>query len=277
MLLKIIKLSVFCMYLFNSSYIKADSFFEPVNSTVCEEKKAGISQVDIRFDAYDKATLQAIKNNQYVKNKAQNIDDHQYNIIAYKISDTVLSDVNIKTIQDDDEKVCVELFGIIEKQKIDEIFDATVREPAKSVEEIAQNIKEKMPNSIITPLIYIKDIVYYNNTKSSIYTPKIAELVSLEPNILVSDNLELSDYILQPRMLMSKIEKIDDKNSRFSMSVAIDIKTQEGNTITSKQKNRYIIIDNSDNKQEIASKLLLKLIKECLKELSPTINNLKLI
>ena len=119
MLLKIIKLSVFCICLFNSSYIKADSFFEPVNSTVCEEKKAGISQVDIRFDAYDKATLQAIKNNQYVKNKAQNIDDHQYNIIAYKISDTVLSDVNIKTIQDDDEKVCIELFGIINKKEVD--------------------------------------------------------------------------------------------------------------------------------------------------------------
>jgi hypothetical protein len=276
MLLKIIKLSVFCICLFNSSYIKADSFFEPVNSTVCEEKKAGISQVDIRFDAYDKATLQAIKNNQYVKNKAQNIDDHQYNIIAYKISDTVLSDVNIKTIQDDDEKVCIELFGIINKKEVDAVFNDIVKEPSKSVAEIAQDVKEKMPNSIITPLIYIEDIVYYNNTKSSIYTPKIAELVSLEPNVLVSDNLELSDYILQPRMLMSKIEKIDDKNSRFSMSVAIEIKTQEGDIIISKQKNRYIIIDNSDNKQEIASKLLLKLIKECLKELSPSVNNLKL-
>jgi hypothetical protein len=133
-----------------------------------------------------------------------------------------------------------------------------------------------MPNSIVTPLIYIKDIIYYNNTKSSIYTSKIAELVSLEPNVLVSDNLDLSDYILQPRMLMSKIEKIDDKNSRFSMSVIVEIKTHEGNIVISKQKNRYIIIDNNDNKQELASKLLFKLIKECLKELSPSVNNLKL-
>ena len=276
MLQKILKLSVFCVCLFYSSYIKADSFFEPVKSTVCEEKKAGISQVDMRLSVYDKATLQAIKNNQYVKNKSQNINDHQYNVIAYKIADTILSDVDIKTIQDDENKICIELFGIINKQEVDVIFSSEIKETQKSVEEIAQEIKEKMPKSSITPLVYINDVMYYNNTKTSAYTQKITEFVSLEPNVLVSDNLELSDYIIQPKMILSKMEKIDDKNSRYSMSVVIEIQDLEGKVVNSKQKNRYIIIDNNENKQEVASKLLLKLIKECLKELSPSVNNLKL-
>ena len=147
MLQNLLKLSVFFICLFFSSYIKADSFFEPVNSTVCEEKKSGISQVDMRFSVYDKATLQAIKNNKYVKDKARNIDDHQYNIIAYKISDKVLSDVDIKTIQDDENKICIELFGIINKQEVDAIFNEEIKETAKSVETIAQEIKEKMPKT----------------------------------------------------------------------------------------------------------------------------------
>ena len=275
MLQKILKLSVFCICLFFISYAKADSFFEPVKSTVCEEISPDANRADARYSIYDKATLLAIKNNQYVKNKAQHLDDHQYNVIAYKISDTILTDVDIKTIQDDESKVCIELFGIINKEEVDKIFDISIKEPTKSVVEIAQDIKENMPNSTVTPLVYINDVQYYNNTKTSAYTKKIAEFVSLEPNVLVSDNVELSDYVIQPKMILSKIEKIDNKNSRYSMSVVIELQDLDGNIVKSSQKNRYIIIDNNENKQEVASKLLLKLIKECLKELSPSVNNLK--
>lgn len=276
MLQKILKLSAFCLCMFCYSYSNADSFFEPVKATVCEEVTPDTNKTDVRYNAYDKAILQAIKNNQYIKNKASDLDDHQYNIIAYKISDTVLSDVDIKTIEDNDEKVCVELFGIINKKEVDEIFADSFGKKTKSIEEIAEEIKEKMPNSSITPLIYINDVLYYNNTKSGAYTQKIAEFISLEPNVLVSDNQELSDYIIQPRMTLSKLEKLDEKNSRYSMSVVVEVKKQDGSIIATKQKNRYIIIDNSDNKQDVAGKLLLKLIKEGIKDLSPIINNLKL-
>lgn len=276
MLQKILKLSAFCLCLFSISYARADSFFEPVKSKVCEDVSGDVNKADVRYSVYDKATLLAIKNNQYVKNKAQDLDDHQYNVIAYKISDTILTDVDIKTIQDDENKVCIELFGIINKDEVDKIFATAIKEPTKSIVEIATDIKEKMPNSTVTPLVYINDVKYYNNTQTNAYTKKIAEFVSLEPNVLVSDNLEISDYIIQPKMILSKIEKIDDKNSRYSMSVVIEIQDLEGKVVNSRQKNRYIIIDNNDNKQEVASKLLLKLIKECLKELSPSVNNLKL-
>ncbi|MBQ2884794.1 MAG: hypothetical protein IJE43_13620 [Alphaproteobacteria bacterium] len=276
MVQKILKLSVPILCLFNTLHARADSFFMPVKSTVCEEITPDTNRSDIRYSVYDKAILQAIKNNEYIKEKSQNLDDHQYNIISYKIADTVLTDVDIKTLQDDETKVCVELFGIVNKNDIDAIFDKSIKEKTKTVEEIAQDIKENMPSSTITSLVYINDVLYYNNTKSGVYTQKIAEYMSLEPNILVSDSLELADYIIQPRMTLSKIEKIDDKNSRFSMSVVVEVQTKDEKILHSKQKNRYIIIDNTENKQDVAGKLLLKLIKECLKELSLSINNLQM-
>jgi hypothetical protein len=115
---------------------------------------------------------------------------------------------------------------------------------------------------------------YYNQSKSSQYTSIIAEKISLEPRVLVTENKELADYILQPKLILSKMEKINNENSKYSMSVVIEVQKVNGEIVVSQQQNRYIIIENKQDKQEIAHKLLTKLLDEALKNISVKINKL---
>jgi hypothetical protein len=115
---------------------------------------------------------------------------------------------------------------------------------------------------------------YYNHTKTSAYTGKINEQLSLEPNIITTDNEELADFYLVPKLLLSKIERINSENSRYSMSVALELWAKGGVLINTERQNRYIIIENSQNPQEIAKKLLLKLLEDAVNNLSLKIKNL---
>ena len=85
---------------------------------------------------------------------------------------------------------------------------------------------------------------------------------------MVTDTKELADYIIAPKLTKSSIDVIDEKNSRYSMSVKIEIKNKENKIILEDTKNRYLIIDNNDDKQALAKKMLTRLLKENIKSLS---------
>lgn len=125
----------------------------------------------------------------------------------------------------------------------------------------------------IIPLIFIKDMEYYNQTKTSIYTSQIAEQLTLEPDIIVTEDEAMADYYLQPKLLQAKVEKINMDNSRFSMSVAVELWAKGGVLIDNERQNRYIIINNNDDYQEIAKKMLLKLLTEAVNNIIRRIKN----
>ena len=74
-----------------------------------------------------------------------------------------------------------------------------------------------------------------------------------------------------------KINKIDEKNSKFSMAVELKINNSENKEVLKETKKRYIIIDNSLKNQEIAHKMLTKLLNEALASLKDKINLLKVL
>ena len=125
----------------------------------------------------------------------------------------------------------------------------------------------------ILPLIYIQNMEYYNNTITAAYTPYITQHLSLDPNIIITDNEDLADYDLKPKLLQSKIEPINDENSKYSMSVVVELWAKGGTKVASEQKNRYIIINNSEDSQQIARQLLIKLLKEALDSLCNKLKN----
>ena len=125
----------------------------------------------------------------------------------------------------------------------------------------------------IIPLIYVEDMEYYNHKTTKAYTQKITDKLSLMPEITVTNNKDLADYILYPKLLQSQIEQINSANNRYNMSIAVELQTKNGNTVTREQKNRYIIIESAKNPQEIAKKLMQKLLEEALNDLSAEIKN----
>ena len=90
----------------------------------------------------------------------------------------------------------------------------------------------------ILPLIYIKSMEYYNHTLTAAYTEKISEQLSLEPEIIVTEDEVLADYSLQPELLQAKVEKINMDSSRFSMSVAVELWAKGGILIDNERQNR---------------------------------------
>jgi hypothetical protein len=84
----------------------------------------------------------------------------------------------------------------------------------------------------------------------------------------------MADYMVCPKLLISKIEPIDAENSRFSMSVVIELQQPDGDIVAKEQKNRYILIENIENTQKIAQKLIVKLLNEALDSLLAKVNML---
>lgn len=260
---------------------EADSFLLPIKSSVCVDVTADNSRSDVRFAAYDKAAFVAVKSSAYIKQKANILDDHRYDILSYEIADKALNDISLITLKDDEEKICLELSGFLDTRKADEIFLKQENNSlqAQNISKIAAEVNNLLPKSLYEtdssiPLIYIKDLEFFNQSTSSAYTSKIAEQLSFEPRVLVTENEELADYYIVPKLLLSKSEKIDEKNSRFSMSVVVELQRTNGIIVDAKEKNRYIIISAEQNTQEIAQKLLLKLLEEAINTMRQQLNNL---
>lgn len=92
------------------------------------------------------------------------------------------------------------------------------------------------------PLLYVDDIEYYNGSASSAFTGKITEKLAFEPRILVTETRELADYFLKPRLLLSKIEPVNAENSRYSMSVVVELR--KATAVLSIRKNKIAILSS---------------------------------
>ncbi len=128
--------------------------------------------------------------------------------------------------------------------------------------DIYQKESKLISRDYIIPMIYVEEMEYYNGKKSPAYTQKIIRKLALEPSVIIVDKKDLADYFLIPKLKKSKIESINRENSRYSMSIALELWSKGGVLINTEHQNRYIIIKKSQDPQEIAKKLLSKLLDE---------------
>ena len=280
----ILKLSAVVLFMLISIVSKADSFFLPIKSDVCINNNDNEEKQDLIFKLNDKAALLAVKSSDYVKNKALSYNDYEYSLIAYKIVDNALNDTSHEITKENENKICLSFKASLDKQKADELFENFKKSniDKTKIKEIANNINQTLPKSIYennnrTPLIYIDDLEFYNNTKTQKYKDYIKEQLIFEPSILITEKKDLADFYLNSKVVKSSIDKIDEKNSKFSMAVELKINNSENKEVLKETKKRYIIIDNSLKNQEIAHKMLTKLLNEALASLKDKINLLKVL
>ena len=137
--------------------------------------------------------------------------------------------------------------------------------PAKADSFLLSGMENKQEQ--IIPLIFIKDLEYYNHTKTTAFTKSITDKLSLEPKVIITDDEATADYYIVPQLLQSKRAPLNQDSSRYSMAVQVELWSKGGILIDSVTQNRYIVIENDENTQTIAKKLLLKLLDEALTEL----------
>ena len=275
------RLSVFVVLVLTISSAKADSFFAKIRGNACENVTLNETRSTTRYKAYDKAALQAVKSSS-LRNQLSTLDEHTFNVLAYRLADKALNDVTIITTKDDEEKICVEISGVLDNQKTKEIignFQDKGFNP-QNVAQIAEDINTLLPKSIYEtdenlPLLFIKNLEYYNHTETAQFTALIKEKIAFEPRVLITDKQELADYFIKPKLMRSQMEKITDDKLRFSMSAKIEVTKIDETVVLSEVQNRYIIIEQKQNPQEIAHKLLQKLLEDCLQKMSKRINGLQ--
>ena len=254
--------------------IAEDSFSLNIKANACSKIEGTQTKYDAKFKASDKAILLAVKNSSYIKSKNLTINDYDYTLLSYKIADRALINPTMSTTLETKDKVCMEVTGLLDKKKTDEILkDYGYKELKEDkIKEIVEDINQNLPKSIYEaddkiPLLYIKDLEFYTNKTTTNYTNTILEELSFVPRILVTDKEDLADFYIVPKMLQSSIDVIDDKNSRFSMSVKVEIRSPDNTLVQDVTKNRYIIIENTEDNQQMAQKMLNKLLKEALSSL----------
>ena len=116
------KLSVFALLINYIGKAEADSFSLAVRGTACADVSAEQTRSEIRYRAYDKAVLLAVKNSPYVRQEAASMDDYGYNVLAYRLADKALNDITVITVRDDNEKICLEVSGELDQEKTNAVL-----------------------------------------------------------------------------------------------------------------------------------------------------------
>ena len=264
MMPKFVKLSVFCFLAIIAKTANADSFFD-VKSQYCEKIVDNQTRSEVRMKAIDFASFSAVRKHFQSIPEYQNIEDYVFNNISYYISDNLLRDISVLTLEENDEKICIELTAKVHTQEFNSLIE---KQNFKNIDEkkaknIANHVKEIYPTTA-QPQIFIEKLTFYNGTSTDKYIQNMSDYLSFNPNIVIITDKSAADYTLKAGLVKSTIDAIDDKNSKYSMSIKLDLIDKYNKIVMSQNKNRYIIIENKDNKQEIADKLLKKLLKEAI-------------
>ena len=264
MMPKFVKLSVFCFLAIIAKTANADSFFD-VKSQYCEKIVDNQTRSEVRMKAIDFASFSAVRKHFQSIPEYQNIEDYVFNNISYYISDNLLRDISVLTLEENDEKICIELTAKVHTQEFNSLIE---KQNFKNIDEkkaknIANHVKEIYPTTA-QPQIFIEKLTFYNGTSTDKYIQNMSDYLSFNPNIVIITDKSAADYTLKAVLVKSTIDAIDDKNSKYSMSIKLDLIDKYNKIVMSQNKNRYIIIENKDNKQEIADKLLKKLLKEAI-------------
>ncbi len=93
--------------------------------TACEPYEKGESRSSARIKASDKANFNALKNISELTDYKQTFSAHDFNVLVYYIIDNYLEDLTIKTIAQDDEKICVESSAFLSRESILSAFNET--------------------------------------------------------------------------------------------------------------------------------------------------------
>ncbi|MBR2300018.1 MAG: hypothetical protein IJ870_05550 [Alphaproteobacteria bacterium] len=269
--MRFLRLVLSVCFAFSASAQEVESV--EVKANACEKMLEGESPSSARIRAVDKAVFLGLKSLPELKEDKKLLNDHDLNVMIYRLVDDFVEDLSSKVSKSDEEKVCVEVSGFINPQNIENVrkeFISKYHEAEQiSEEDIAQIISSVDAGLTLKPqnlenvaLVYVAPFEYYNGATSEKQTVLLKDKLDNNPYYYLTQDKDLADYVILPKLLKAKVDALDETHKRLQMVVALEISGLEDETLTSSQ-NRFLLFSAGDNEQEIASKLLKKLINAC--------------
>lgn len=84
----------------------------------CERIKPQETISSIRMRATDKATFDAVKSLENISSLQQDFNNHDLNVLTYKIVDNYVEDLAVQTTEQNAQKICVEITGYVSSNNI---------------------------------------------------------------------------------------------------------------------------------------------------------------
>lgn len=267
--MRLFVLTIFGVCLAFQSFAQEAESFE-VKANACEKKIAEESPSSTRIRAVDRAVFMGLKNLDYLKEDKQKLNEYDLNRMIYRLLDDFVEDLSSKVVKSTDDKVCVEVTGFINPQKIDMVRAEIMADRsgegidddivAQIIENTEDNFRFKPQNLESLALVYLKDVEYYNGSKSPKYAQFLKDKMKDNPYYYLTEDEELADYVITPKVLKAKIDALDEKHKRLQMVVSLEISGITDEVVMVSQ-NRFLLFSAEENNQDIAARLIKKLLE----------------
>lgn len=256
----------------NVSLASAQDEYVRISADACERVMNGESKSSTRLRASDKATFVAVKKIEQFKDNDKKLSDHDFNVMIYRLVDEYVEELSVKTLEDNEENVCVEVSGKILSANITSVMaefskqeQVSLQVQKEEVEQIVQEVQKEVNIKPANPenlsLVHIKQLEYFNGSKSAKYANVLKKHIDGNPYFYLTEDAEIADYVIIPKVLKAKVDALDASNKRLHMALVLEISGLE-KEIVSEYQNRFVLFGAEENEQNIASRLISKLIEQ---------------
>ena len=290
---------------------ESDTDLITIYATVCEDIHPNESTSSTRMRATDKACFKALENIGDLSSYRSEYDTHNYNVLIYKLIDTYLEDLTSRTTSQNDTQLCVEVTGFLNKENIllaieelaNQQKDAypkelqiennalTLSSPnslppkpeikindeiavEKNLDNEAENLAnvddDKFKNNFQTN-VFIETTKFFNDTSTNAFQQDIAQILEENKYIKIVTSLSNADYIIKTKVLRAKVDPINKQTNRLQMVIAIELTGTKNDLKLTEHQNRFILFENAENEQSVATSLLRKLLRKATKQILPKI------
>ena len=281
-----------------------------VYAIACEPLRVNEARSGARVRAADKASFKAIENITELSDVRTDLPAHDFNVLVYHLADNYLEDMAVRTLEQNDERVCVEVTGYLSPQNIALALQKLTEDKQKSAEEMSdaseddflvlENDVDSLPESVteMPPkpqpkihqdiafdaqsetaaraeshkiVVFVNKTKFYNGSETGVFFKDIRQALAENPDIKASTSKEGADYVLSTNVLRAKVDPINQHTYRLQMVVQLELtNTATGRKITEHQ-NRFILFESDDDEQQVASSLMRKLLNKGCQRLLPKI------
>lgn len=241
-----------------------------VRGNACEKIIGDESLAGARNRAIDKAVFLGLKATPELQEDKKLLNDHDLNVMIYRLVDDYIQDLSSKVTKSDEGKVCVEVSGFINPQSIElvrEEFTANRQyrdfnddDAAQIIQSLNNDLSLKPQNIEDLALVYVEPLVYFNGKKSLKYAEFLKEKIKDNPYYFLTEKKDLADYVITPKLLKAKVDSLDASHKRIQMVITLEITGLEQDIVVVSQ-NRFLLYFAQENQNEITERLLKKLLE----------------
>lgn len=304
------RLLTFCIFAFGalvniSCPARADDGAMAISGYACETIKDDEAKSTARVRVTDKASFNAVSGLALLKDYKEQLDSHDFNVMVYGVVDDYIEDLSIKTTEQTDDKICVQIDGYVMPQNVNGVIEAFLQQRAGEeiisddqttenaaelsadiTEHLQKGMSETTSSEVAAPVapasekngteepaakhrsrVYIAPIAFFNNTQSPEHAKIIAEWFEHTGNFETTENPSEAAYSIHSKILRAKIDAINNTSNRLQMVVSVELSFADGKDSKTVHQNRFVLFDNTEDEQTAANKLLKKLLYNACEQL----------